>query len=827
MTRLLQIAVGTANYDTHWKNKSVTWDGLKADLRNSVKTMESSSEYKRKTPKERNAIKDCGGFVGGSLRGGNRTSQNIISRSVLTIDIDEAPGTFWDDFVVWNDWACCLYSTHSYTPADPHFRLVAPLDRDCLPEEYEAVVRKVAEHVNEAIGKDIVDPASFKIAQEMYWPSHPSDIKPVYQEQDGTWINVDQILAEYADWKDHSQWLAAPKEKAAFNKMPEDPTAKDNIVGTFCRVYPISRAIETFLPDVYTPTATGRYTFINGQGYGGVQVTDDLFAFSNHSTDPANTGHQCNAFDLVRIHKFGDKDKNVKEGAEPSSYPSYKAMEDLALQDEEVRALWNKEIIQKAQEDMKDLPAVTDESDDWMTHLESGREGIKPTASNFVIIMEHDKNLRNIGGLDVFSQRLTCAGPLPWDAKRKNGDLWKDADDASLRIYIDQVYGINSKQKCDDALAAHFAGHQFDPVKDYLSALVWDGTKRVDTLLIDYMGAQDSEWTRMATRKMLCAAVARTFRPGCKFDYMLVLSGPQGCGKSTIIMKLSHGWWTDNVFTTQGKDASDQIQGVWLVEMAELSAMRKADAESNKQFISRPIDKYRMAYDRRRGEFPRRCVFFGTTNDDGYLKDPTGNRRYWPVECRVEDPKLSVWDDLTEEVVDQIWAEAVQMFRDGETIYPDAVMSAAAAEAQKAHEEDDSDVGLVQAYLERRLPLDWVRRNIDQRLRYLHGDTDAYGNDMSEVLPDDQTQERTKVCALEILCEEYRVPLERSGSFEAVQQKRKFNQIMANMPEWEKEKAPSWYGNIYAAQRGYVRKKCLTKTLQTGETCKEKMDSEW
>ena len=218
------------------------------------------------------------------------------------------------------------------------------------------------------------------------------------------------------------------------------------------------------------------------------------------------------------------------------------------------------------------------------------------------------------------------------------------------------------------AVAAERAYH---PVKEYLDSLPkWDGISRVDNLLIDYFGATDNSYTKAVIRKTMVAAVARIYRPGTKFDSVLILNGPQGIGKSTFFAKLAGDWFSDSLTITDMKDKSgaEKLQGYWLLELGELAGMRKTDVEIVKSFISRADDKYRASYGVNVESHPRQCVIVGSTNaESGFLRDITGNRRFWPVRISGNGKKKA-WQ-MTKEEVQQIWAETLVLYEKGEKLY--------------------------------------------------------------------------------------------------------------------------------------------------------------
>ncbi|MBY2243395.1 virulence-associated E family protein, partial [Clostridioides difficile] len=296
--------------------------------------------------------------------------------------------------------------------------------------------------------------------------------------------------------------------------------------------------------------------------------------------------------------------------------PSFTRMSEFASSDTKVRKTIGRENLDKAKDDFGDIDF---EDDEWLTRLDYDNKGsYKKTTNNILMFIENDPYLKGKIAYNEFSNRAVVLGKLPWRKDDKLND-WNDSDDSGLRHHIETIYNISSPSKVNDALIIAFENNTFHPIKDYLNSLKWDGIKRVDTLLIDYLGAEDNHYTRTIIRKVLVAAVARVFNPGIKFDNMMVLSGPQGMGKSTFIKKLGGDWYSDSLTTVQGKEAYEQLQGVWLLEMGEMMATKKADIEAVKHFLSKSEDIYRVAYGKRTSRFLRQCVVIGTTNDKEFL----------------------------------------------------------------------------------------------------------------------------------------------------------------------------------------------------------------
>lgn len=732
----MKISIGKSRTDKHWKNGDVPWNVLSDKFRKTIRTSETVEEYRKLSKDKQGDIKDVGGFVGGYLKDGKRKNGNVLCRSMLTLDMDYCTPEFWEDFKQNCDFTCCVYSTHKHTPEKPRLRLIIPLSRDISEDEYPAVARIVAKE----IGIDLFDDTTYEPARLMYWASTSKDGEYFYDEINGETLNPDDVLAKYDDWRDASSWPVSSRQTQVIKrgiKKQSDPLAKGGVVGAFCRAYTIEDAIDTLLSDVYEPSAVeGRYDYIQAESSAGLVIYDNKFAYSHHATDPVR-GMLLNAFDLVRLHRFGHLDSKAKPDTPVGKLPSYKAMIDFTLNDSKVKKL----LIDEKQAKSATKPS----GGDWKDKLEFDKFGnLKNNIGNLILILNNDKKLKPL----VFNQLLDgieIAGEVPWKHPSK---YWRDADDAQLIAYIDENYGSFSQHNYNIAVTKVTDDRSYHPIRDYLNNLPeWDGVKRADTLLIDYLGALDNDYTRAVTRKTLCAAVKRVLQPGCKFDTMPVLNGPQGIGKSTLISKLAGEWFSDslNLGDTKDKTAAEKLQGYWILEIGELAGLRKTEIETLRSFLSRQNDIYRASFGRRATPHPRQCIFFGTTNaEDGYLRDTTGNRRFWPVMTTGGGDKNS-WD-ITQDEVNQIWAEVLTYVKAGEKLYLDAELEAVAKEYQREAMESDEREGVVREYLETLLPEDWDNMDLISRTNYLNGT--EFGK-----LANRGTVKREKVSNIEIWCE--------------------------------------------------------------------------
>lgn len=732
----MKIAVGNSRMDKKWKNREISWEDFCKKVGATIRTTETVEEYRRLKKGSQDNIKDVGGFVGGHLREGRRKNGMALSRSILTLDMDYGKPDIWERLSTDFGYRCCVYSTHKHTPEHPRLRLIVPLSRDVSEEEYPAVARMVAKEV----GIDLFDDTTYEACRLMYWPSTSMNGEFFYNEKGGTPLDPDAYLAKYDDWRDASTWPVSSRQSEAVRRSifeQADPLSKPGVVGAFCRAFTIEDAIAEFLSDVYEPSAmNGRFDYIPADSSAGVVVYDGKFAYSHHATDPV-CGKLLNAFDLIRLHKFRDLDESCAADTPIGKLPSFKSMCDLALSCDRVKEVFA--------EERKVLAAEEFSDEDWQNSLELDKAGgIKNTLRNLTIILENDPLLKSL----MFNQLLDgmeIKGDVPWKHPSK---FWRDADDAQLVSYVDAHYGAFSQRYYDVAVTKVTDDRSYHPIREFIAALPeWDGVPRTDTLLIDYLAAEDNEYVRAVTRKTLCAAVRRVLEPGCKFDSMLVLNGPQGVGKSTLIARLAGEWFSDslNLSDTKDKTAAEKLQGYWILEIGELAGLKKAEVETLRSFLSRQNDIYRAAFGKRATPHMRQCIFFGTTNaESGYLRDTTGNRRFWPVKTPGGGTRHS-WQ-LTSEDVRQIWAEVLVYVKRGEKLYLDSNTELLAKAEQREAMESDEREGLVKDYLDTLLPAEWDAMDIFERRNFLNGS--EFGG-----LEHKGTAKRTAVSNMEIWCE--------------------------------------------------------------------------
>lgn len=798
--RKIIISVGNNRRDLNWKQTALSVSELYERLRNPIKSTELLADYMKMKKAQQDTLKDVGGFVGGSLSSPRRKSNNVTGRDIITLDFDNIPGWQTEAIVTKvEELGCsyCIYSTRKHTASAPRLRVVIPFDRTVTPDEYEPCARRVAA----SIGISMADPTTFEVCRLMYWPSCSADSEYVYRMKDAPFISADFLLSTYTDWHDYMSWPQVPNavSYAKLAMKQGDPLEKPGIVGAFCRTYDVVTAMDAFLPNIYDAVDNdeGRYTYLGGSTTGGAVIYDDAkFLYSHHATDPCG-GRLVNAFDLIRLHRFGDKDDNAAPDTPVTKLPSYKAMCDMALKDKATIATLNREQHEAAVKDFEGFTDTTptDEPLDWAEKLQRNQNGaVKGTIDNILIILDGDPALKGKFALNLFANRGEVLGALPWqkDTKRR---LWSDTDSNGLYWYLERMWGITQRGNIDSALDIHAATHAFNEVQDYIKGLTWDGVPRLDTLFIDYLGAKDTAYNRAVCRKSFTGAIARAMTPGCKYDTMLILAGPQGIGKSTLLDKMSRGWFNDSIRTFEGKEASELLQGVWLVEIAELDAFRRTDIARIKQFLSLKADRYRAAYGRHVKELPRCCVFFGTCNEMEFLQDTTGNRRFWPVDVAEQTPTKSVFFDLPDETINQLWAEAKMRWQTGEKLYLTGALDAEAKIKQEEHREASVREGLIMEFAERQVPADWAKWSLDRRRDFWAGAAHTQEGTALELV------ERDRITALEVWCELF------NGSMRDMKpaDTREINGVLGMMKGWKRNGNPLRFGP-YNLQRGFVRK---------------------
>lgn len=707
--------------DTALYNIRTTWENFSKKLTTRAETVEDEATYHSVDKSQQLVLKSAyGGYVGGRFatdqKAYRRKAANIAFRSLITLDFDRDT-----DFA-----PHCVYvrhTTHSHTPENPRWRYVIPLSREVPAYEYEAVARFVARDVI-----DQVDTTCFDVAHLMFYPSTPIDGEFIGEISKYTNFLDPAVILESIDPDTPTKWAFSREDQDLkrlykSSKMA-NPIAKGGIVGAWCRVYDCYDVLGMF-PGLYVQSATkrNRFTFSGSKGAEGAVVYDGgLFFYSHHGTDPIRE-KEYNAFDLFRVLKFGHLDADAAPTTRADRLPSYSAMLGYALKDKAVRKEYESDRLEVTGETFGAIDP--DDTTDVLVSLDTNvKTGVVlPTLANLSKIIRDDKSLSSLR-YELFTGHVITKGDLPWG---RVGGAWDDRDDAALTRYLEMAYGYKIDQtKLFKQLPSILIdlGRTCHVVREFITGRVWDGQPRLDRLFIDALCASDTHLIRSVTRKALTGAVMRAFEPGCKFDFMTILVSEQGIGKSTLLRLLGGAWYSDSFdFRLDGKSQMEQLRGVWIVESPELKGLSKADIDSTKAFLSKTSDRYRGAYEAHTSEFPRQCVFFGSTNETAFLRDDTGNRRFWIVPCRQKQNTLSPLMrkimDGDGEYIRQVWAEAYAAYQSGQSVNLTPEEEEQMREDRKEFEYENPFEEELRRFLDFPIPNGWDMLTKEERRRYM------------------------------------------------------------------------------------------------------------
>ncbi len=778
----LIISTGRSRKETSWKPQRLLWSEFIRKLSRPQESEETIEEYKKLPKAQQDDLKDVGGFVGGTLKDGRRRTGSVEGRCMITLDMDNIPPGQTEEILRRvNSLHCAsaVYSTRKHEAAAPRLRIIIPTDRVLTADEYEPAARKTAE----LIGIRFCDPTTFQPARFMYWPSLCKKAEYVFTYSDAGFVQADWLLGRYKDWRDAAEWPTVAGETKRLERnlaRQGEPTEKPGAIGAFCRVYDVPGAIGEFLPDIYEPWEEGRYTYTGGSTTGGAVLYDGgKFLYSHHATDPAGE-RLNNAFDIVRIHKFGYMDEDSLPETPVPKLPSTKAMLEFASQDEAVRLEMARDVFK----------GKLQNNEGWLTRLEWNNGRLAKTAKNIMLILENDPELARKFQYDKFSERIRTKGGLPWNPEIKERSV-NDADMSGLRVFLETEYKLCGKEKIQDAFDTFLQQTATHTVRDYLDGLAWDGVPRLDRVFTAYLGAEDTEYTRKVARLLFCSGVARIYAPGQKYDYLVVLIGAQGTGKSTFVRIMGVDWFSDSlkIIDMKDKTAAEKLLGVWVVEIPEMDGFGKVDSNTIKSFLTMQEDRFRPAYARHTVDRPRQFIAVGTTNKQDFLTDETGNRRFLPVDIGVINPVKSVFSELRP-IIDQIWAEAVARWRAGERTYPDAELAQLAAQQQESHLQEDPREGMIEEFLKKPIPVDWYSKDMQYRMSYCFGTMPYQG----------ETMPRRMICAAEIWVECFRLTISTMKQKDT----RQINAILTKLLKgWMRDRP--CFGAEYGRQRGFVK----------------------
>lgn len=702
-----------------YKKSPLKWQDFVRELATVKRTNENLEDFFKLDSDSQMAIKESnGGFFLGRLKDGRRLKGNVIDRCALALDLDNltAEDHALDKLIANYPGEIVIYTTHKHTEDKPRYRIIIAFTDPIVDGViYEAVSRKFLEIYGEM---DWGDDSTHQPNRMMYYPTASKDGIFDYKHVIGNGKPLDwrSLMDLYSDPWNEEEWPLSSREIArkAMNSSPhpkngtnavEDPRSKHGIIGTVCRAYGIRETLNTFLADLYEPgSASDRYQLIGANSSNGLWISDyyggDALVYSFHTNkDRLADGHFYNSFDLIRVLKFGHLDKG-KEDLKGRNRPSYNEAEKWFLNDPKVQ----KQL--KADQFQPDFSGITKEeylNQDWkwLEKLPKKNKsgGLAETVDNIKAVLENDIRLRGLGGIDRLKGAHVKTGNLPWEKYQKISSIWKESDFAGLYSFLESNYGFVNARKMQMALDIFTEQHSFDSAAQFFEKFrgKWDGIERFERLPYMVGGVEDTWFSRKFIRKWALQIVYRAFNPGCKADYVLALTGPQGSGKTTFFETLiGDDSLMGDLDTIEGMQALDQIQGKLIVTMDELKPTRTADVNRTKNFLSKRIDHYRKAYRRNAEDWPRHCVFCATTNDDQFLRDVTGNRRwlplYWPGIHQISLARLA-------ELREQLWAEVVFWYDQGESWEFSKEEAEKIRPLQESVREISSDEAIIEEYL--------------------------------------------------------------------------------------------------------------------------------
>ena len=679
------------------------------------------------------SVKDCGGYVAGRLKGTARRKGQVEYRSAVTLDADAASETL-PALVAGLGLRALVHSTYSHTRAHPRYRVIFPIMGPGLSEEEYP---RVARGLIEALGEAQFDPGSTQPERLMFWPATAAPDEYEVVECQGETATAQGLLRDFGGLQATPDHKAGPKC---------DPKELPGVAGAFNRVYDMARAVAEFhLPYDPVDGEPNRWHYTPAESEGGVIVYPDGYVFSNHASDPAY-GRALSMFDLVALHVYGGEDRaaGVPQSTAPADRPSIqRAMREFAARPEIVT-----ELVAADFADVDGDEAGARGLPEWVLEFHLHPKTGKPLddVHNWDLLMHHDPVLRALARNEMDLTTVTRR-PFPWRAvEAGKDDALTNADRAQISAHLQRSYNMPrpAQEQLNGVIDMVAQDNAFHPVVEYLEGLEWDGVSRIETYL---PGAADA-YTRRVARLVAVQAVARALDPGVKVDNCLILTGRQGLGKSWFVETMARGW-TCTLGPIEGSGLRDTVMAMtrsWVTVADEGFAMKKADAEALKQFVTLTHDVIRLPYAREHVKLPRRQVIWGTTNDAVFLRAQEGNRRFLIVEVAE---KLD-FGKYSDEYVNQVWAEAVHIWKTSKAQYglkdnPELFLSseeeAAAESVRSMATEEDSLAGLIQSYLDTLVPENWADMSPDERISWLR---DAEQGIVSGTHPIDV------VCSLEI-----------------------------------------------------------------------------
>lgn len=755
----IDITVITSRTSKQWYPATITWEEF----------VEGAQEPA--------AEKDCGAYMAGKATSTSRKDSRVEYRSMVTLDADNAE-TDLPARVEGLGLTALVHSTYSHTTDNPRYRVIIPLLGPGLTEEEYP---RAARGLMEALGKEQFDKTCDQAKRIMYGPSAANPDQYEVYSYDGKSATAQMLLERFGGFSDTPEHKRGPKC---------NPYELPGVVGAFNRLYDMNRAVEEFdLP--YKQVGDNRWHYTPSESAGGVCVYSDGYVYSNHASDPAGGRALC-MFDLVAMHKFADLDEEADTPltTAPKDRPSIqKAMQEFT-------ELHNV----KAEMTGLNIESPVKGASDWVlklhVHPKTGKT--LDDAYNWRLIIENDPVLSGLA-YNTMSLATVTRQDFPWRkvTPGKNDQL-TEADREEISDHLECTYNMRypSERRLNGAINKSAQKRAFHPVEEYLNGLEWDGVSRIET----WLPCAQNAYTRRVARLVAVQAVARMLEPGIKVDNCMILSGGEGLGKSWFIERMARGWTCTlgPIDHGSGRDTIMIMSRSWVAVADEGYSLKKADADNMKNFITRTHDELRLPYARETEILPRRQAIWGTTNDPTFLRAQEGNRRFLIVNVTE---KLD-FDKYTYEYVDQVWAEAVHIWKESCAKYGvdgNPVLRLSDAEEEVAKEvrveatEEEPLVGLIQNYLETLVPENWERMPVEERISWLHS------AEQGLVRPGTRRIER--VCTLEI----WRIVLEGRDAKISRRDSLDITDALRKVPGWESSRAKRASFPHFGQQRFFSR----------------------
>lgn len=762
--RELNFATAKNGRTKEWRHRTLSISRIFNYLQRDRKIKLSTKEFHALSTDEKAKIKNGNAaFIGGFFEG-RRTSVNMRTRSIIALDIDKKfPGDLYEFLKEKDLYPFYIYESISSTPKHQKYRVLFFLSEDIDANYYEPVARRIAKNLGII---DFVDHTCYRKTQLMYAPVFCRDAKGLnefYGRLDAPFLNVNEILSTFKNIGNPTEWDSARDEKAlkVQNSMTlVDPRTKAGLIGAFCEyVGDLHKAITLYnLP--YEQTGEDRYSYTGGSSSNGFVIYDDgQWGYSNHESDPAATGHDLNAFDLVRIHLFSDRDR--EDGyKDQTRAPSFKALNELLTNDNNFMEFYaqrkTSEILDSIQDDFADVFESSeneDESDDVTTKTtKRSKRRIKINGKTYKKDPTKDKDLgaklRNFEKslirssengspvnnktnvyraiskhplledrilFDTFTRRASFVGRRPWPRTEK-GDFWNENDDFMLSVFLEKhdlkvATDVVSKAT---AQVSQEQKHQFNSLANFFTYQLpeWDGTERIATLFHDAFNAEKNDINATIAKKTLLGGLERALSDeATEVKAIPVLQGPQSVGKSSFwrLLAIERDWFNDSKIEIGSKDGLSILAGSFIVEFAEFASIKKADRDEVKSYLSSSVDKYRPAYARSEKTFVRHNIFVGSVNDEEFLTDTTGNVRYKVVKTPGDATGAArMFNLMTKEYILQLWAEAMTLRANGESHLYTADEDKETERIAAVHTKTGSFDELIEAFVVAKKPKDWA-----------------------------------------------------------------------------------------------------------------------